>query len=92
SAVFGTHTHVPTADDQSLGGGTAYMTDLGMCGGHRGVIGRESAPVLKVMRTQEPAPFEVATGERRACGCLLTIDFAARRAVAIEPLAIDAPG
>jgi len=90
-AVLGTHTHVQTADARIIDGALAAMTDLGMCAGHRGVIGRQIAPVLKVMRTQNPASFDVATDERRACGCLLTIDFASRRAVAIEPLAIDTP-
>lgn len=89
--VVGTHTHVQTADARVVDGTLAAITDLGMCAGHRGVIGRIAAPVLRAMRNNHPASFEVASEEPRACGVVLSIDFASRRALAVEPFAIDAP-
>jgi hypothetical protein len=60
SAVVGTHTHVPTADPRLLPKGTAYITDLGMCGPRDGVIGVEAEPVIRKFLTGMPARFTVA--------------------------------
>ena len=79
--VVGTHTHVPTADATVLPGGTAYLTDAGMCGPYDGVIGRETAAVVARFVDGLPRPFPVATGDVRLCGLLVTLD-AAGRAVA----------
>jgi len=99
AAVVGTHTHVATADarilsrqagpssQQKVGGmqaGTAYMTDLGMCGPQESVLGRQIAPVLTHMTTAMPAPFDVAEGDPRVCGVFIEIDVKSRLAVAIE--------
>ena len=78
AAVFGTHTHVQTADAQVLPGGTGYMTDLGMCGPVRSVIGREVAPVVRKFRTGIPQKFDVAGGPAAMTGCLFDIDPATR--------------
>ena len=72
--MFGTHTHVPTADEQILPGGSAYQTDLGMCGPVGGVIGTETACVIEKFRTLMPMRFAVAEGEIRAHGTLFDLD------------------
>lgn len=84
-AVVGTHTHVPTADARIIDGKLAAMTDLGMCGGFRGVIGRKIAPVLEVMTRQNPMAYEVSDEDVRATGVIVTIDPAKRRAASIVP-------
>jgi metallophosphoesterase (TIGR00282 family) len=84
SAMVGTHTHVPTADEEILPGGTAYVTDLGMCGGYASVIGRHTASVLHNFTTKMYAPFSVATGDVRATGVLIGIDAESGRATSIE--------
>ena len=68
SAVFGTHTHVATADAQILPKGTAYITDLGMSGPHAGVLGRETQPVLDRFIDGIPRRFPVAKGDVKLCG------------------------
>lgn len=72
--IYGTHTHVQTADEQILPGGTGYITDLGMTGPVNGVIGADSASVIERFRTHMPTRFTVADGEARACGALFVID------------------
>lgn len=89
-AVVGTHTHVQTADARLLEHRLAAMTDLGMSGPHRSVIGRSVPAVLEAMSTQAPIPLDVATDDPRAQGCIITIDTAARRAAAIRPFDIPA--
>lgn len=98
SAVFGTHTHVQTADEHVKPGGTAYITDVGMTGPYDSVIGRDKDKVLAAMTTQMPRYFEVATGDIRLGGALITLDPETGRAKAIErvmepvaPAAPDAP-
>ena len=66
TAVVGTHTHVQTADDQILPGGTAYITDVGMTGPHDGIIGVEREPVINRFLTGLPARFEAAEGHAQA--------------------------
>ncbi len=88
SLVFGTHTHVPTADAHTLAGGTAYITDVGMCGPYDSVLGRRKDRVLKYMTTSMHAPFEVATGDVRMCGVLAEIDSDTGKCVAVERIEI----
>ena len=74
SAVFGSHTHVQTADAQVLPGGTGYLTDLGMTGPHFGVIGRDVEAVLKRFTTTEKAYMKVAKGGIKLTGAIFEID------------------
>jgi len=90
SLCFGTHTHVVTADERILPKGTAYITDIGMSGPHDSVLGRGAENVLKSFRTQMPFPFEIATGDVRMNGILVTIDSHTKKAERIERLRIDA--
>ncbi|MGE0464421.1 MAG: TIGR00282 family metallophosphoesterase [Vicinamibacterales bacterium] len=90
SAVIGTHTHVQTADERILPGGTACLTDAGMTGPHDGVIGMDRAGVLARFRTGMPARFEPATGDPRLNGVLITADPLTGRATAIERLSLGA--
>ena len=74
SAVVGTHTHVQTADETILPQGTAYITDLGMTGPKKSVIGRDIKSVLGKFVTGMPHSFEIATGDVRCEGLLVTVD------------------
>ncbi len=74
SALVGTHTHVPTADEQILPGGTAYLTDLGMTGPHDGVIGMKTAAVLDRFLTGLNTRFEVSEGELQLNGLLIEVN------------------
>lgn len=87
SAVVGTHTHVQTADERILPGGTAFLTDVGMCGPYDSIIGMTKEGVLHKFRTQLPTRFEVAQGEGQLHG--VVIDTNERgRAVSIERISI----
>lgn len=74
--IFGTHTHVPTADTQILPGGTAYVTDLGMTGPRNGVLGVDAERTITKMRTHMPAQFVVANGEISADAVIIETDGA----------------
>ncbi|HNQ73637.1 MAG TPA: TIGR00282 family metallophosphoesterase [Verrucomicrobiota bacterium] len=74
SAVVGTHTHVQTADEQILPGGTAYLSDAGFTGPHESVLGREIAPVIQRFVTNMPQRFEVAKHRVLLHGALVTIE------------------
>ena len=84
SAVFGSHTHVQTADEGILPGGTAYLTDAGMCGPEDSVLGVKTEPVLQRFLTQMPARFDVATGTVIVQGGMVDVDEATGRASAIR--------
>ncbi|HEY8487016.1 MAG TPA: TIGR00282 family metallophosphoesterase [Limnochordales bacterium] len=86
SVVFGTHTHVPTADERILPGGTAYITDLGMTGPAEGVIGMDRQAVLEHLRTRLPRRFEVASGPVRMDMLLVEVDDETGRAVRVQRL------
>jgi hypothetical protein len=86
TCVFGTHTHVQTADERLLPKGTAFICDLGMTGPHDSILGRRTDRVLKATLTQMPFPFDVAKGDVRICGALVAFDPATGRASAIERL------
>jgi 2',3'-cyclic-nucleotide 2'-phosphodiesterase len=74
SAVIGTHTHIPTADERVLPGGTAYITDVGMCGPEDSVIGMDTESVLQRFRTQLPCRFKVAEGRAVLNAVLIDVD------------------
>jgi hypothetical protein len=84
SFVFGTHTHIQTADERVLPKGTAYITDCGMTGPYESVIGRRIDRVLHRFTTGMPAHFEVADGDVRLCGALATVDSASGLATEIR--------
>ena len=88
SAVLGTHTHVPTADERILPGGTAYQTDVGMTGPHDSILGRRYDRVLAATLTFVPHYFDVATGDPRLNGALVEVDPATGHALKIERVAI----
>jgi metallophosphoesterase (TIGR00282 family) len=88
SAVLGTHTHVPTADERLLPGGTAFQTDVGMTGPYDGVIGFRADRVLERFLMQTPTSFEVAKRDVRLAGALIDVDESTGRATAIERLLI----
>ncbi len=86
SAIVGTHTHTPTADDRILAGGSAYMSDLGMCGDYDSVIGMEkSEPLNRFLTKMSSQRFQPAAGEATLCGAIIETN-AAGRAMSIEPL------
>ncbi|MEM8936115.1 MAG: TIGR00282 family metallophosphoesterase [Pseudomonadota bacterium] len=88
SLVVGTHTHVPTADEQILPRGTGYITDLGMCGDYDSVIGMEkSEPLQRFVTKMQSGRFTPAAGEATLCGVLIETD-ASGLAVSIDPLRI----
>jgi metallophosphoesterase (TIGR00282 family) len=89
SAVVGTHTHVPTADERILPQGTAFQSDVGMCGPLDSIIGSQIEPVLERFHTQLPARFGVGRGVVRLNGVLITIDPATGRALLIERVRRD---
>ena len=89
SAVFGTHTHVPTADECIRPKGTAYITDVGMTGPYDSVLGRDRQRVVGTMVSGVPSPFDVATGDRRLCGILVTVESSTGRAIEIERIRFD---
>ena len=86
TAVLGTHTHVPTADNRVLPGGTAFQTDVGMSGPYDSVIGVEKELILARFRTGLPGKFEAAKGDPRMCGAVIECDAATGKAYSIERL------
>jgi 2',3'-cyclic-nucleotide 2'-phosphodiesterase len=88
TAVIGTHTHVQTADERILPGGTACLTDAGMTGPHDGVIGMDRVPAIARFVTGLPARLEPASSDNRLHGVVITADAETGRATAIERIAI----
>ncbi|HYO09179.1 MAG TPA: TIGR00282 family metallophosphoesterase [Tepidisphaeraceae bacterium] len=88
SVIFGTHTHVPTADAKILPAGSAFISDVGMCGPYDSVLGRRKERVLKFMTTNMPTPFDVATGDVRMCGLLSEVDPETGRATSVERIEV----
>jgi metallophosphoesterase (TIGR00282 family) len=89
SIVFGTHTHVPTADARILPNGTAYITDLGMTGPYEGVLGRNREKVIRSMISGMPNMYDIAEKDNRVAGVLVTVETTTGRAVAIEQMIVD---
>lgn len=88
SAVLGTHTHVQTADDEVLPGGTAYISDVGMTGPFDSVIGIKKDTIIEKFLTQVPNRFDVAKGDIRLQGVFMDIDAQSGRANAIERISV----
>lgn len=84
SAVVGTHTHVQTADEQILPGGTAFLCDAGMCGPAESIIGSKIDAVLTRFTTSMPSRFHLAKGPVRICGALVDVDEETGKATKIE--------
>ena len=84
SAVVGTHTHVQTADEQILPGGTAFLTDAGFTGPHESVLGRQIEPVVKKFLTGMPQRFEVAKNHVLLRGVVIEINDASGKAIKIQ--------
>jgi hypothetical protein len=92
SAVVGTHTHIPTADERILPNGTAYITDLGMTGPYDSVLGRMKDRVVKSLVTGMPFPYDVAEHDVRLCGVIIEIDPASGKAFSIERVCVADEG
>jgi metallophosphoesterase (TIGR00282 family) len=92
SAVLGTHTHVQTADEHILPGGTAFLCDVGMSGPYDSVLGRRIDRVLSTTVTFIPCPFDVAEGDPRLAGAFVDVDPATGKALAIRRLMLDEAG
>jgi len=88
TAVLGTHTHVPTADEQILPGGAAFQCDVGMTGPYDSILGRRVDRVLETTRTFQPTNFDVASGDVRICGSVVELDPQTGRASAIHRICI----
>lgn len=93
TVVVGTHTHVQTADERILPGGTAYITDLGMTGPHDSVLGRDKRAVIENLITTMPIPYAVASGDPILNGVIVECDSTTGRATKIERVSIreDSP-
>ncbi|MGO9379603.1 MAG: TIGR00282 family metallophosphoesterase [Dissulfurispiraceae bacterium] len=91
SAVIGTHTHVQTADERILLGGTAYITDVGMTGPNTGVIGIEKEQIIDRFLTNMPKKFNVAEGKATLSAVVIEIDDDSGRATAIQRLQLTNP-
>jgi metallophosphoesterase (TIGR00282 family) len=88
SLVFGTHTHVQTADETVRPKGTAYITDVGFTGAHDSVLGRRKEIVIQAFQTLMPAKFELAQDDVRICGVLVTVDPLSGMAGSVERIVV----
>lgn len=84
SAMVGTHTHVQTADEKILNGGTAYITDVGFCGGHDSVIGRDKYAIMQRYRSQMPIRMSITDAHTQVDGVCIDIDEETGKATSIE--------
>ncbi|MBQ7391306.1 MAG: YmdB family metallophosphoesterase [Clostridia bacterium] len=82
--MFGTHTHVPTADEQILPHGSGYITDLGMCGPTDGILGTDADSVIHRFRTLMPSRFSVASGDVKAQGVIFDVDEGAKKVRSVK--------
>jgi 2',3'-cyclic-nucleotide 2'-phosphodiesterase len=89
TAVLGTHTHVPTADEQVLPGGTAFQCDVGMTGPHESILGRRIDRVMETTLTNRPTHFDVASNDVRLNGSLVELEPETGRALSIRRIVID---
>lgn len=88
SAVLGTHTHVTTADEQILPGGTALQCDVGMTGAYNSILGRRIDRVMETTLTFRPTPFDVAEQDVRLAGTIVDVDEASGHATAIRRIVV----
>ena len=91
-AVLGTHTHVPTADEQIFPEGTAFISDVGMTGPYDSILGRRVDRVLYTTVTFIPSAFDVATGDPRLAGAIVDIEPSSGKATAIRRYMLDEAG
>lgn len=91
SAVIGTHTHVQTVDETILPGGTAFITDVGMTGGHNSVIGIIKEDAITRFLTQIPNRFRIAKEDIKFCGVLIEVDPVTGKATQIERIRMNLP-
>lgn len=84
SGLFGSHTHIQTADEKILSGGTAYITDAGMTGPYDSVIGRKKESVLERFETGVPTRFEVASSDVQLRGVIVEVDVKTAKAKSIK--------
>jgi 2',3'-cyclic-nucleotide 2'-phosphodiesterase len=89
TAVLGTHTHIPTADEHVLPNGTAYQTDVGMSGPYDSVIGVKKELVINRFLTNMPARFEAASGDVRLCAVIIDCDGSTGKAHSIERIMLS---
>ncbi len=89
SLVFGTHTHIPTADEEIFPGGTGYITDIGMTGPHESVLGRNIEPVVKSLVTQMPFQYSIASRDLRVNGIIATIDSHTGKTLKLERIRVN---
>jgi calcineurin-like phosphoesterase len=88
SAVLGTHTHVPTADECILPRKTAFQCDVGMTGPFESILGRRIAPVMETTLSFNPTHFDVADKDIRLCGTIVDVDPETGRATGIERVCV----
>jgi metallophosphoesterase (TIGR00282 family) len=89
SAVYGSHTHVPTADERILDGSTAYITDVGMTGSYAGCIGMEKKQIIERFTKIPARRAEHANGDVWICAVVVEIDEATGKATKIERLRLE---
>lgn len=89
TALVGTHTHIPTADERVLPGGTAYITDVGMTGPYESVIGVNKDQIINRFLNNMPVRFEAATGDVRLCAVVVECDASTGKASCIERLMLQ---
>ena len=88
NVIFGTHTHVQTADAGILPKGTGYITDVGMCGESGGILGMDAERVVLRMRSHLPHPFKVASGAPVADGVVFELDTSTGNVCGVKPIKI----
>ena len=88
SCVVGTHTHIQTADERILNGTTAFICDLGMCGGYNSILGFKKEPIIEKVLTGKPCRFEVAKSPSIITGAFIRLDLENHRAITIERIQI----
>jgi 2',3'-cyclic-nucleotide 2'-phosphodiesterase len=89
TALVGTHTHIPTADERVMPAGTAYITDVGMTGPYDSVIGVQKELIIARFLNNMPARFEAATGDVRLCAVVIDCDETTGRARKIERVMVS---
>ncbi len=86
SVIAGTHTHIPTSDARIMPRGTGYITDVGMTGAYRSVIGMDKETAIKRFLLGTPHKYKSANGDNRVCGLLTDVDSETGKCVKIEPI------
>jgi metallophosphoesterase (TIGR00282 family) len=88
SAVVGTHTHIPTADERILPGGTAFQTDIGMCGDYDSIIGMQKNALERFAKGYSYQKLSPASGEATLCGAVIDVNDKTGLAKAIKPVRV----